>query len=107
MGHDPVAQILEDPRFRGAPITWNVTPQGYEKIRHDWLAHVSAEEELFRPYTEDLLAVLLLELPACARAAAETLPPSRCGPLTARCSPARPATPTARSCPRKVTVRPR
>ncbi len=39
--------------FDGAPITWNVTPAGYEKIRHDWLAHVSAEEELFRPYSEE------------------------------------------------------
>jgi hypothetical protein len=29
------------------------------------------------------------------------------GPLTARCSPAWPARPVARSCPRKVTVRPR
>jgi SnoaL-like domain len=53
MDHDPVTQILEDPRFRGAPVTWNVTPQGYAKIRHDWLTHVSAEEELFRPYSED------------------------------------------------------
>jgi hypothetical protein len=53
MDDDPVTKILEDPRFQGAPITWNVTPQAYEKIRHDWLAHVSAEEELFRPYTED------------------------------------------------------
>lgn len=53
MDDDPVAQLLEDPRFQGAPITWNVTPEGYEKIRHDWLAHVSAEEELFRPYSED------------------------------------------------------
>ena len=53
MDDDPVTQLLQDPRFQGAPITWNVTPEGYEKIRHDWLTHVSAEEELFRPYTED------------------------------------------------------
>jgi hypothetical protein len=57
MDHDPVTQILEDPRFKGAPITWNVTSDGYEKIRHDWLAHVSAEEELFRPYSEDKFLV--------------------------------------------------
>jgi hypothetical protein len=53
MDTDPVTQLLQDPRFDGAPITWNVTPEGYEKIRHDWLAHVSAEEELFRPYSEE------------------------------------------------------
>jgi hypothetical protein len=53
MDTDPVTQLLRDPRFEGAPITWNVTAEGYEKIRHDWLAHVSAEEELFRPYSEE------------------------------------------------------
>jgi hypothetical protein len=52
MDLDPVTQILQDPRFQGAPITWNVTGEVYQKIRHDWLVHVSAEEELFRPYSE-------------------------------------------------------
>lgn len=51
---DPVTQILEDPRFRGQPITWNVTPDEYDAVRHAWLTHVSAEERLFAPYTEDV-----------------------------------------------------
>ena len=29
MSADPVAQLLSDPRFRGQPITWGVTPEGY------------------------------------------------------------------------------
>jgi hypothetical protein len=49
---DPVTQILEDPRFRGQPLTWNVTPEEYATIRRAWLTHVAAEERLFAPYTE-------------------------------------------------------
>jgi hypothetical protein len=52
MSSDPVTQILEDPRFRGQPITWDVTPEEYTAVRHAWLTHVAAEERLFEPYTE-------------------------------------------------------
>jgi hypothetical protein len=41
------------PRFKGQPITWGVTPEGYNAIRRAWLTHVHAEEVLFKPFTED------------------------------------------------------
>jgi hypothetical protein len=44
MTNDPVAELLNDPRFKGAPITWEITPEGYDKIRRAWLTHVQAEE---------------------------------------------------------------
>ena len=53
MDADPVAQLLSDPRFKGLPITWGVTPEGYDAIRRAWLTHVHAEEVLFKPFTED------------------------------------------------------
>ena len=53
MSADPVAQLLNDPRFRGQPITWGVTSDGYDAIRRAWLTHVHAEEVLFKPFTED------------------------------------------------------
>jgi hypothetical protein len=53
MGVDPVAQLLSDPRFKGLPITWEVTSKGYDAIRRAWLTHVHAEEVLFKPFTED------------------------------------------------------
>jgi hypothetical protein len=53
MGVDPVAQLLSDPRFKGKPITWAVTSDGYDAIRRAWLTHVHAEEVLFKPFTED------------------------------------------------------
>jgi hypothetical protein len=53
MSTDPVTQILEDSRFAGQPITWNVTPDEYVQVRHAWLTHVAAEERLFEPYTLD------------------------------------------------------
>jgi hypothetical protein len=53
MAVDPVAQLLSDPRFRGKPITWGVTSDGYDAIRRAWLTHVHAEEVLFKPFTED------------------------------------------------------
>jgi len=53
MSTDPVAQLLNDPRFKGHPITWEVTPEGYDTIRRAWLTHVQAEEVLFKPFTED------------------------------------------------------
>lgn len=52
MTSDPVQAILQDPRFKGAPITWEADPAEYDRIRHSWLTHVSAEERLFQPYTE-------------------------------------------------------
>ncbi len=52
MTHDPVAELLEDPRFKGKPITWEITPEGYDAIRRAWLTHVQAEEVLFKPFTE-------------------------------------------------------
>jgi hypothetical protein len=33
----PVAQLLSDPRFKGKPITWGVTPEGYDAVRRAWL----------------------------------------------------------------------
>ena len=53
MSTDPVAQLLVDPRFKGRPITWGVTPEGYDAVRRAWLTHVHAEEVLFKPFTED------------------------------------------------------
>ncbi|MBA2468891.1 MAG: hypothetical protein H0V37_05755 [Chloroflexia bacterium] len=50
---DPVAQILEDPRFQGQPLTWEVTPDECTAIRHAWLTHVSTEERLFVPHSDD------------------------------------------------------
>ena len=54
MTDDPVAQLLADPRFKGAPITWEITPDGYDAIRRAWLTHVQAEEILFKPFTEEM-----------------------------------------------------
>jgi hypothetical protein len=54
MTEDPVAKLLSDPRFKGAPITWEITPEGYDAIRRAWLTHVQAEEVLFRPFTEEV-----------------------------------------------------
>jgi hypothetical protein len=54
MSADPVAQLLNDPRFKGLPITWGVTPEGYDAVRRAWLTHVQAEEVLFEPFTEDV-----------------------------------------------------
>jgi hypothetical protein len=51
---DPVAEFLSDPRFRGKPITWDVTPESYDAIRRAWLTHVHAEEVLFKPFTEEM-----------------------------------------------------
>jgi SnoaL-like domain len=53
MGVDPVAQLLNDPRFKGKPITWGVTSDSYDAIRRAWLTHVHAEEVLFKPFTEN------------------------------------------------------
>jgi hypothetical protein len=53
MGVDLVAQLLSDPRFKGKPITWGLTSDGYDAIRRAWLTHVHAEEVLFKPFTED------------------------------------------------------
>jgi hypothetical protein len=30
MPEDPVAQLLADPRFKGQPVTWEVTPEEYD-----------------------------------------------------------------------------
>ncbi len=49
---DPVASILQTHAFEGQPITWEVTPAGYDQVRHAWLTHVAAEERLFAPCTE-------------------------------------------------------
>jgi hypothetical protein len=53
MSADPVAQLLSDPRFKGQPITWGVTSEGYDAVRRAWLTHVQAEEVLFKPFRED------------------------------------------------------
>jgi len=53
MSADPVAQLLSDPRFKGQPITWGVTTEGYDTVRRAWLTHVQAEEVLFKPFTEN------------------------------------------------------
>lgn len=48
MNNDPAAAILDDPRFKGSPLTWEADPAEYDRIRHAWLTHVAAEELLFR-----------------------------------------------------------
>jgi hypothetical protein len=53
MSADPVAELLSDPRFRGKPITWGTTSEGYDAVRRAWLTHVHAEEVLFKPFTEN------------------------------------------------------
>ena len=54
MTGDPVAELLADPRFKGLPIIWEITPEGYDAIRRAWLTHVQAEEVLFKPFTENV-----------------------------------------------------
>ena len=54
MTDDPVADLLADPRFKGSPITWEITPESYHAIRRAWLTHVQAEEVLFKPFTEEV-----------------------------------------------------
>ncbi|MGE5259726.1 MAG: nuclear transport factor 2 family protein [Actinomycetota bacterium] len=54
MTNDPVTELLNDPRFKGSPITWEITPDGYDMIRRAWLTHVQAEEVLFKPFTEEV-----------------------------------------------------
>jgi len=54
MTEDPVAQLLADPRFKGKPVTWEVTPDEYDAVRRAFLVHVRAEEVLFKPYTEEV-----------------------------------------------------
>ncbi len=51
-----MTSILQAPRFKGAPITWEVTSEQYDAIRRAWLTHVAAEERLFAPYTETVWA---------------------------------------------------
>jgi hypothetical protein len=53
MSVDPVVELLNDPRFKGKPITWGVTSEAYDAVRRAWLTHVHAEEVLFKPFTED------------------------------------------------------
>src|SRR5262249_35470166 len=53
MSADPVAQLLSDPRFKGRPITWGVTPESYDPIRRAGLTHLKAEEVLLKPHTQD------------------------------------------------------
>ncbi|MES2002178.1 MAG: nuclear transport factor 2 family protein [Pseudomonadota bacterium] len=53
MTSDPVAAILNDPRFKGSPLTWEADPAEYDRIRHSWLTHVSAEEQLFEHHETD------------------------------------------------------
>ena len=52
MASDPAEAILNDPRFKGSPLTWEADPAEYDRIRHAWLTHVAAEEKLFQPYTD-------------------------------------------------------
>lgn len=47
MATDPAQAILDDPRFKGSPLTWEADPAEYDRIRHAWLTHISAEEPLF------------------------------------------------------------
>jgi len=54
MSADPVAELLSDPRFKGKPITWGVTPESYDDVRRAWLTHVHAEEVLFKSFTEEV-----------------------------------------------------
>jgi hypothetical protein len=54
MTEDPVKQLLDDPRFKGKPVTWEVTPAEYDAVRRAFLTMVQAGMVLYRPYTEDL-----------------------------------------------------
>jgi hypothetical protein len=54
MTEDPVADLLNDPRFKGSPVTWEVTAEEYDAVRRAFLTHVQAEEVLFKPFTEDV-----------------------------------------------------
>jgi hypothetical protein len=54
MTEDPVADLLNDPRFKGSPVTWEVTPEEYDAVRRAFLTHVQAEEVLFKPFTEEM-----------------------------------------------------
>ena len=54
MTEDPVQQLLNDPRFKGSPVTREVTPEEYDDVRRAFLTHVQAEEVLFKPFTEDV-----------------------------------------------------
>ncbi len=53
MQEDSADIILSDPRFKGKPLTWELDTAEYDQIRHAWLTHVAAEEQLFQPYTEE------------------------------------------------------
>ena len=53
MTDDPVTDILNDPRFKGSPLTWEADPQEYDRIRHAFLAHVAAEEPLFAQHDNE------------------------------------------------------
>ena len=44
MTGDQIAQLLSDPRFKGAPFTWEITPEGYDTIRRAWLTNVQADK---------------------------------------------------------------
>ena len=53
METDPIEQLLRDSHFQDSPLLWEATPEAHRRIRHAWLTHVSAEERLFSPYSED------------------------------------------------------
>jgi hypothetical protein len=54
MTEDPVKQLLDDPRFKGKPVTWEVTREEYDAVRHAFLTQLQAGQVLFKPYTEDV-----------------------------------------------------
>ncbi|MBA2239825.1 MAG: hypothetical protein H0W09_01045 [Solirubrobacterales bacterium] len=39
-----------------------MTPESYDDVRRAWLTHVQAEEELFRPFTEDEFQARMREM---------------------------------------------
>jgi SnoaL-like domain len=51
---DPVKQLLDDPRFKGKPVTWEVTPEEYDAVRRAFLTMIQAGLVLYKPYTEDV-----------------------------------------------------
>lgn len=77
MASDPVQAILNDPRFKGSPLTWEADAAEYDRIRHAWLTHVSAEETLFQPYSQNewdsaMATMLSVFTDDCEMANAET-----------------------------------
>ena len=52
MTDDPVAELLADPRFKGSPITWEITPRA--TTRSGAPGSPTSRKVLFKPFTEEV-----------------------------------------------------